>query len=669
MKLGLQSKVLLLFGVVGILSIVNAFLMFREYRNTNEKISSLLHAHKVDALSESFFGYLKDAETGQRGYLLTKRLDYLLPYLEGQEKAKSAFAELKKLVNKNPHQERRLAKIEPLLNQKLSELKETVDLNKGGDFQSAMSIVNSDLGKNAMVEIRKLINGFEIRQDQLLGLHRQSYAKSRQALFVMGFVQLAVFVAVLAYALVFVQRKIVSPVQTMTRCARDISFLELLPEAASDLDLQRVSQTNGGEVGDLARSFLQMQKAIELREQMLTERATQLEKEIHTRENMERRLSQIQKMEAIGKLSGGIAHDFNNLLSVISCNNHLMRAHLEPEQYEYADGIQAGVDRAAQLTQRLLAFSRKQILTPQQVQLNEILRDMESLLCRVIPENIKVEVCLAEGLWSSFVDPVQLENVILNLAINARDAMPDGGGLVLETSCVSLSVADCLDSNDLRPGDYVKVCVQDSGTGIDADDLEKVLEPYFTTKEEGKGTGLGLSMAFGFAKQSGGHLTIRSKTGEGTSVAIYLPRAEVEANNEESGEVQCDLLGSENIHGQHILLVEDGKDLLHLYKAQLESLGYRVTAAATGKEAIRAFETNLDISILLTDLILKGGMNGKELAEELTRRDGELQVVYMSGYADSILGDANQIAAETCVLKKPFSINELRLELAKSMVP
>jgi PAS domain S-box-containing protein len=371
----------------------------------------------------------------------------------------------------------------------------------------------------------------------------------------------------------------------------------------------------------------------------------------------EARLRQTQRLEAVGTLTGGVAHDFNNLLAVISGNLELMSEGLaaRPDLRQKAEAALRATDRGATLTRSLLAFSRQQALLPAPVDLNRLVADMSDLFRRTIPASISLSVVGAPGLWACKADAGQLQNALLNLVVNARDAMPDGGSIAITTSNVTLAEDDAAVQAEVIPGEYVMLAVRDTGTGMPADVVAQAFVPFFTTKEVGKGTGLGLSMVYGFAKQSEGHVTIESEVGAGTAGRIYLPRFR------EKGAQGSRLApkGGSAGGGEKLLVVEDDPDVLSLLSAQLASLGYQVLRARDGMSALAALEANNDVALLLSDVILPGRMTGPQIADRARAIRPELPVVYMSGYTDNAIPQNGAAPASVRLLQKPFTKSEL----------
>lgn len=380
--------------------------------------------------------------------------------------------------------------------------------------------------------------------------------------------------------------------------------------------------------------------------------------DITERKEMEQQLRESQKLEAVGHLTGGVAHDFNNLLTVILGNSETLAGLLtDPKLLPMVKMTVAAAERGAQLTSRLLAFARRQPLNPEPSDLNQLMGSMQGLIRRTLPESIELEFLPDPELGVAEIDPGQMDTAVLNLVINARDAMPEGGKLTLETANVVLDSEYADRHPEVVPGEYVMVCVSDTGMGMDSATSKRAFEPFFTTKAVGKGSGLGLSMVFGFTKQSGGHIKIYSEPGEGTSVKLYFPR--VQAGREPSLQpttVEAPLQGGT----EHVLIAEDNDLVLEHLRNQLLSLGYRVTAVVSGPEALNALQAHDDIDLLLTDVIMPGGMNGRELADRAQEFRPSLRVLFTSGYTENAIVHHGRLDPGVALLSKPYT----RLELA-----
>jgi PAS domain S-box-containing protein len=372
-------------------------------------------------------------------------------------------------------------------------------------------------------------------------------------------------------------------------------------------------------------------------------------------------LRQAQKMEAIGQLTGGIAHDFNNLLLVISGHIEALLRHLPESAGENprrsANAALRASGRAAVLTHRLLAFARRQALNPQSLSLNTMITGMSEMLRRTLGESVVIETVLGGGLWLTFVDPNQLEGSLLNLAINARDAMPDGGKLTIEAANVNLDDAYAM-SAELPPGQYVGVFVSDTGTGMAPEVISRAFDPFFTTKEVGQGTGLGLSQVYGFVKQSGGHIKIYSEVGAGTTVKLYLPRYH---SDENAIHDQSTTISIPRGREETILVAEDDPEVRSFTVEMLRELGYNVVAAMDG----RMLDAHREIALLFTDVGLPGGMNGRQLADEAQRRRSTLKVLFTSSYARNAIVHHGHLDPGVELIVKPFTFTALATKVRR----
>jgi two-component system, NtrC family, sensor kinase len=385
-------------------------------------------------------------------------------------------------------------------------------------------------------------------------------------------------------------------------------------------------------------------------------KTNELYAEAERREAAEASLRQAQKMEAVGQLTGGVAHDFNNLLTIILGNLELALKHApEGRQQRLLNNVYRAGERAAVLTKRLLAFSRNQPLDPRPIDANRLVADMSDLFTRALGETISIEIVRGGGLWQTEVDRTQLESALLNLAINARDAMPSGGKLTIETGNAYLDEAYCANAEGVKPGQYVMIAITDTGTGMSQDVIGKAFDPFFTTKPAGAGTGLGLSQVHGFVKQSGGHIRIYSELGEGTTVKIYLPRSFAGAR-EARDEAKAPEIRKGSL--ETVLVVEDDEEVRSFVTDTLRGLNYRVLEAADGEAALALVHQPDRIDLLLTDVVMPG-MNGRALGDAARQHRPGLKILYMTGYSRNAIVHQGRLDPGVSLIQKPFSESAL----------
>jgi CheY-like chemotaxis protein len=367
-------------------------------------------------------------------------------------------------------------------------------------------------------------------------------------------------------------------------------------------------------------------------------------------------------MEAVGQLTGGMAHDFNSLLAIIQGNAEILAEALEGHQSETGAILRASA-RGAELTQRLLAFSRRQPLHPQAIDLADLVASLASLMKRTLGEIIEVKTVADAGLWLASADPGQVENALLNLAINARDAMPDGGKLEIGCRNERLDDAFVARNPEVVAGDYVVLIVGDTGTGMSPEVAEHAFEPFYTTKAAGRGSGVGLSMVYGFAKQSGGHVSLDSELGRGTTVRLYLPRTEDAATGEVAPAGDEVPRGA----GETVLLIEDDEDVRTLTVEMLERLGYRVIDVADAADGRTVLDGGEPVDLILSDVVLPGGLSGARFAQEVRARDPGLPIILVSGYAAEAAQADDFSASDWVLLNKPFKTGLLAKALRKAL--
>ena len=428
-------------------------------------------------------------------------------------------------------------------------------------------------------------------------------------------------------------------------------------QAATAIDNARLFQAAERELSERRRAEEALQALNNTLEQRVLE-------EVYERSKVEEQLRQVQKMEAVGQLTGGIAHDFNNMLAVVMSALNLLQRKLargENDIDRFIDAAMDGAQRASTLTQRLLAFSRQQPLSPELLVINKLVAGMSELLARSLSEQIKLETVLAAGLWQVKADPAQLENAILNLAVNARDAMPDGGKLTIET--MNAFVDDTYAREyAIDAGQYVLIAIADTGAGMTPDVMTKAFDPFFTTKAVGKGTGLGLSQVYGFVRQSGGHVKIYSELNVGTSVKIYLPRHYDEADTTEEVKQIAAVHGG--LLSEVILVVEDDARVRALSIEALKELGYSVVEAAHPAQALQLLDEGRPINLLFTDVVMPD-MSGRELVDRARQKRPELKVLYTTGYTRNAIVHNGMLDPGTNLLSKPFSIEQLAAKVRK----
>jgi signal transduction histidine kinase len=565
---------------------------------------SSTHSLEVRQVDARLFSAVQDAETGQRGFLLTGDPDYLTPFTRAQADLPQLRAELRDLTRDNPAQEARLNRLFPLIDAKMAELAQIVELRNDGHADAALATVRSNRGREMMQRIRAADEEFDLAEARLLS------ERQRQARQLGGTLNVTVPIAVIV--------------------AGVLAFLLTREAGRYETELEEHNRS--------------------------------LAAEMSRREQAEAQLRQAQKMEALGQLTGGVAHDFNNMLAIIVGNLDILRRRLpedQPRLKAAAENALTGANRAAALTQRLLAFSRLQPLDPRPVNINKCVSDMSEMLRRTLGETVIVETVLAGGLWRAFVDNAQLESALLNLGVNARDAMPSGGKLTLETSNAWLDQAYADQHAEVVQGQYVLVAVTDTGSGMTQEVIDKAFDPFFTTKGVGAGTGLGLSQVHGFLKQSKGHIKLYSEMGVGTTVKLYLPR---DVSGQATDAQDQTLPGAAIAQRFTVLVVEDDAGVRQVAVGALSELGFKVVEADSAVVAMERLGQHPEISLLLTDVVMPV-TDGRRLAEAALQIRPDLRVLYMTGYTRNAIVHNGMLDVGTRLLTKPFTVEELEREL------
>ncbi len=568
-----------------------------------------------DAIFTLYSG-IQDAESGQRGYLLSGDETYLALYEEAVARTPDRLSTIAEAVARNPGMAAIIARLSRAAEAKLAEMRETVALRRAGRGDAALARMRSGEGKHLMDEVRSLFGEAQAdNYSRLITRQEQAGEAARQ-------VQLAVAAAVV---------------------------LIVLLGAYAVIDASRRHQRT-----------LRAHAALQEANASLIEAAA-------TRDMLEDRLRQSQKMEALGQLTGGLAHDFNNMLAIIIGNLSLLKRRLERGDRAvecYAEQALKGADRAATLTHRLLAFARKQPLAPEAIACNRLIAAMSDLLRRSLGESIRIETVAAPDLWTTQADANQLENAILNLAVNARDAMPKGGRLIIETDNVHLDEAYAAQNPGVPAGPYVLVALTDTGSGMPPEVAAKAFDPFFTTKPVGQGTGLGLSQVYGFVRQSGGHVAIYSEPDRGTTVRLYLPRHFGDAAEMER---MTPTMLPEGSAREVILVVEDEDGVRDLAVEALRDLRYTVIHAEGAKDALRMLDTHPEIALLFTDVVMPE-VNGRELAEAVHERRPDLPVLFTTGYTRNAIVHNGLVDADVQLLAKPYTLEQLALKVRQAMV-
>ncbi|MBZ6378380.1 hypothetical protein B5C34_13170 [Pacificimonas flava] len=583
--------------------------------------------------ASALYDSLQDAERGQRGYALTQNPVFLDPYNANVSRVGPRLDRLEALVDVNEELRPKMDSLRTITGLKLDEMEEVVAKIDSGRIEEARQDISSGYGRRLMQQISDLLVDIRVTEEERLAERRAaalgSADESERTI-----ERLALFgIALLASGLAAVVAL----------------GLLLIRAYRSALREQLIEDENEA-----------LERAVAARTRELTVANERLIAEAQSRENAENRLRQAQRLEAVGQLTGGIAHDFNNMLSVVIGNLDLLkrRTELEAKLLRLVDNALEGADRAATLTSRLLAFSRQQSLKPQVTDLNLLLRNMEDFLGRTLGETVRVEFDLADNVPSVFVDAAELENVILNLGANARDAMPKGGRLLVATSCDEIEVEEERHGQLLYPGRYAIISISDTGEGMPPEVLEKVYEPFFTTKPVGKGTGLGLSQVQGFVIQSGGTVDIESAVGEGTTIRILLPEGEQREDVVGMLDGKVDGPLPEARPGETVLVVEDQDQLRSLTTDVLRDLGYEVEAADSAEDAQRILDEGGRFTLIFTDMVMPE-KSGDELARYARSLDTRQKILYTSGFTQAAGVELSTLEPAAELLRKPYAVDEL----------
>ncbi|MCJ2051789.1 CHASE3 domain-containing protein [Methylobacterium sp. J-070] len=566
-----------------------------------------VHSAEVRQAEARLFRLVQEAETGQRGYLLTGDPSYLDPFTTARRELPAAEAELRALTGDNAAQQARLDQLRPIIDEKVDELARTIGRMQAGDQAGALAIVRTNKGRDLMRRFRSISVEFDRAEVELQATRTDRAAFRR-----------SILAAVILIALLL---------------AAALAWLVIRTDRRRTHELRSANDA--------------------------------LRREISQRQQAEGQLRQAQKMEALGQLTGGVAHDFNNMLAIIVGNLDLLTRRLISDDERVRAMIEnalGGARRAAELTKRLLAFSRLQPLQPQPTDVNRCVCEMSEMLRRSLGEGIAVETVLGGGLWPALVDRPQLESAILNLAVNARDAMAGQGHLTIETANAMLDQAYADAHVEVTPGQYVAVSITDTGAGMDQGVLAKAFDPFFTTKGVGQGTGLGLSQVHGFAKQSNGHVKLYSEPGVGTTVKIYLPRSQAVPALVQATPARL----SSDLAERKVLVVEDEAGVRSFALSALRELGCWAIGADGAEMARRTLAEQPGIEILLTDVVMPGE-NGRALVDSIRGTHPDLIVLFMTGYTRNAIVHNGMLDPGVRLLSKPFTVADLARELQAAL--
>jgi len=677
--------------------------------NENAAQQWVAHTYRVIASLRVVLGDAQDAETGQRGYILTRQQSFLEPFNAAHARVGRDLDRLKRLTADNPSQQRRAERLARMVQDRLVLFDKSLAQATASSTVASPELIQALNDGRARMDVLRAEVGAGMAEEQALLRVRNQQRDEQQryeVAFAVGVAVLALGILIIAAAMLVrnnlslaaaekaraneaavlqatidtVRDGIAYFTSDGTLCAFNSNFFRLLDLPSR---LARLQATNLKELQAVEAERPQQVLAapLEGRGSLDTLHVSWASREldiyralvptggfliavsdITARMRAESMVRQSQKMEAIGHLTGGVAHDFNNLLQVISANLDLAVASGEVKGSallgQRLQNAMGAVSRGSRLTGQLLAFARRQALDPRSVDLGRVIRDMTDMLRRTLGEEIEIEAVIAGGLWNTLVDPTQVENAILNLAINARDAMPEGGKLTIEAANAYLDDAYAATHSEVLPGQYVMLAVSDTGTGMTPDVLNRVFEPFFTTKPEGRGTGLGLAQAYGFVKQSGGHIKIYSEVGEGSTVKIYLPRTR-RAKDAPEGPAQQPVQGG----SERILVVEDDEGVRAAVVDMLTDLGYRVLRAENAEGALKQLEEGAKVDLIFTDVVMPGAVSTREMAQRAQILNPQIKILYTSGYTQNAIVHNGRLDDDAFLLSKPYRKDELARKL------
>jgi len=602
-------------AVFGVLAAVVALVIAGLAQLHNDRIRWIRHTLETENALSDLSSAVNQVEALQRGYMLTGQEVYLGPYNRNMKAVVAQTDHIQALTADNASERAAMARLRPAIRRKQAELDTAVSLRRAGDPKAGDSLSDGST-RSLTAQIILILRGMHQTEEGLLAARQQEADLLNSAL-------LAAIAGTAVLVLVF-----------------------------SALWVEQARKSGRA----LASAYAE-----------LSATNAELMSAMASRAAAENQVRQMQKMEAVGQLTGGIAHDFNNMLAVVIGNLNMIQRRLAKGQTDVGNFVESameGANRAATLTSRLLAFSRQQPLAPEPIEPNRLVLGMSDLLARTLGETVVVETVLGAGLWRTQCDATQLESALVNLAVNARDSMPGGGKLTIETANTHLD-ADYAEGAGANPGQYVMIAVTDTGLGMTPDIVEKAVDPFFTTKPVGKGTGLGLSQVYGFVKQSGGHFRIYSEPQQGTTVKIYLPRLFGPPVEMPPPPVRAKPAPHNELK-HTVLLVEDDERVRQFALEALRDLGYRVVEADSAARAIAHLQTGAPVDLLLTDIVMPE-TNGRQLAEQALRLKPGLPVLYMTGFTRNAVVHNGMLDHGVNFLPKPFTIDQLALKVREAI--
>ncbi len=690
-----------------------AFLTVRFNDNLRNDRAQIQHTYGTIDAAQDVLNAIQAAETGQRGYILTQRLSYLEPYNTALATLNQSLDRLTSRLTATPTQQRRGGTLQQLITEKLHGMQATIDVAQSQGFEAARELVLTDSGKTVMDGIRAVIA--EIKAEETANLSNRlgdtDESQRRVLIVAIGGTVLGLLVVLIGAAvLIFSNLR-------LRRVERGLERQSVLLQATLDNIRDGIAFFNpSGRLSVFNRNFFSLlefpydlavpgtslkslysveagrpQRALDNLPALpapvgtppapfqITVGACEIEvlrdimpdgslliscEDVTRRSHAETIIRQSQKLEAIGQLTGGVAHDFNNLLQVIGSNLDLLSQDFKGDERttRRLQGAIAGTERGARLTRQLLAFARRQPLDPKPIDLGKLVRGMTELLKRSLGERVEVETAVGGGLWTALADVSQVENAVLNLAINARDAMSEGGKLTIEVANAFLDEVYAAEHIEVRPGQYVMLAVSDTGIGMAPEVVSRAFEPFFTTKPEGAGTGLGLSQVYGYVKQSGGHVKIYSERSHGTTIKLYLPRTKL-AEAVDVGP----LSRAQHGDGETVLVVEDDAAVRSGVVDMLGGWGYRVLQAENADAALAVMASGTSVDLLFTDVVMPGHIKTRDFVREAQTRQPNMAVLFTSGYTENAIIHDGRLDEGVLLLSKPYRQDDLARKIRTAL--